>query len=78
MGKGLSGSPVVLTQVFLHRTNEKKRKKKKKALDQSVASGNAPYSPEELEAMWSLLAEQLQCAVLQVSSCRNLLLSLVP
>uniref|UniRef100_A0A452E599 Timeless circadian regulator n=1 Tax=Capra hircus TaxID=9925 RepID=A0A452E599_CAPHI len=39
----------------------KKRKKKKKALDQSVASGNAPYSPEELEAMWPSLAEQLQC-----------------
>ncbi|XP_055252111.1 protein timeless homolog isoform X2 [Moschus berezovskii] len=38
----------------------KKRKKKKKALDQSVASGNAPYSPEELEAMWPSLAEQLQ------------------
>ncbi|XP_059969191.1 protein timeless homolog isoform X2 [Mesoplodon densirostris] len=39
----------------------KKRKKKKKVLDQSVASGNVPYSPEELESVWPSLAEQLQC-----------------
>lgn len=41
----------------------KKRKKKRKALDQSVASGNVPCSPGELEAVWPSLAEQLQsCA----------------
>ncbi|XP_057557109.1 protein timeless homolog [Hippopotamus amphibius kiboko] len=40
---------------------QKKRKKKKKALDQSAASSNVPYSPEELEAVWPSLAEQLQC-----------------
>ncbi|XP_047405854.1 protein timeless homolog [Sciurus carolinensis] len=39
----------------------KKRKKKKKVLDQAVASGNVPYTPEELETMWPTLAEQLQC-----------------
>ncbi|XP_027782427.2 protein timeless homolog isoform X1 [Marmota flaviventris] len=39
----------------------KKRKKKKKVLDQAVASGNVPHSPEELETMWLILAEQLQC-----------------
>ncbi|KAJ8786757.1 hypothetical protein J1605_023415 [Eschrichtius robustus] len=39
----------------------KKRKKKKKVLDQSVASGNVPYSPEEMESVWPSLAEQLQC-----------------
>nr|XP_030722476.1 protein timeless homolog isoform X2 [Globicephala melas] len=39
----------------------KKRKKKKNVLDQSVASGNVPYSPEELESVWPSLAEQLQC-----------------
>uniref|UniRef100_A0A8C3VYZ2 Timeless circadian regulator n=1 Tax=Catagonus wagneri TaxID=51154 RepID=A0A8C3VYZ2_9CETA len=39
----------------------KKRKKKRKA--QSVASGNVPCSPGELEAVWPSLAEQLQsCA----------------
>ncbi|XP_012873832.1 PREDICTED: protein timeless homolog [Dipodomys ordii] len=37
----------------------KKKKKKKKFLDQ--ASGNISHSPEELEAMWPALAEQLQC-----------------
>ncbi|XP_012508215.1 PREDICTED: protein timeless homolog [Propithecus coquereli] len=39
----------------------KKRKKKKKVLDQAIASGNVPHSPGELEAVWSALAEQLQC-----------------
>lgn len=41
----------------------KKRKKKKKALGQPIASGTTPYSPEELEAVWPLLAEQLQCCI---------------
>ncbi|XP_069899385.1 protein timeless homolog [Dipodomys merriami] len=38
---------------------KKKKKKKKNFLDQ--ASGNVSHSPEELEAMWPALAEQLQC-----------------
>ncbi|KAM4882847.1 protein timeless homolog isoform 1-T2 [Thomomys bottae] len=40
---------------------KKKKKKKKKAVDQAVASGSVFHSPEELEAMWPALAEQLQC-----------------
>ncbi|XP_004861350.1 protein timeless homolog [Heterocephalus glaber] len=42
---------------------QKKRKKKKKIPNQTVASGNVPYSPEELEALWPDLAERLQCCV---------------
>ncbi|XP_076967171.1 protein timeless homolog isoform X2 [Tamandua tetradactyla] len=43
--------------------NKQKKRKKKKVLDQPIASGNVSYSPEELESMWPALAEQLQfCA----------------
>ncbi|XP_023563143.1 protein timeless homolog isoform X2 [Octodon degus] len=41
--------------------NKRKKRKKKKVLDQTVVSGNVPYSAEELEALWPGLAEQLQC-----------------
>ncbi|CAN0373325.1 unnamed protein product [Rangifer tarandus platyrhynchus] len=40
---------------------QNKRKRRKKRKKASVASGDAPYSPEELEAVWPSLAEQLQC-----------------
>ncbi|XP_037703014.1 protein timeless homolog isoform X2 [Choloepus didactylus] len=40
--------------------NKQKKRKKKKVLDQPIASGNVSYSAEELEAMWPALAEQLQ------------------
>ncbi|KAG8510249.1 Protein timeless [Galemys pyrenaicus] len=42
----------------------KKRKKKKKVLQEPVASGSIPRGPEELEALWPSLAEQLQCCAL--------------
>uniref|UniRef100_A0A8C0LLU6 Timeless circadian regulator n=1 Tax=Canis lupus dingo TaxID=286419 RepID=A0A8C0LLU6_CANLU len=38
-----------------------KRKKKKKAVGQPVASDHVPYSAGELEAVWPSLAEQLRC-----------------
>ncbi|XP_058163940.1 protein timeless homolog [Dasypus novemcinctus] len=43
--------------------NKQKKRKKKKVLYQPVASGDVSYSPEELQALWPSLAEQLQfCA----------------
>ncbi|KAM5287939.1 protein timeless homolog [Ctenodactylus gundi] len=49
--------------LMVQNKRKKRKKKKKKVLDQAVASGNVSYSPEELEALWPALAEQLQgCA----------------
>ncbi|XP_037370906.1 protein timeless homolog isoform X2 [Talpa occidentalis] len=42
----------------------KKRKKRKKVLQEPVIPGDVPRGPEELEALWPSLAEQLQgCAL---------------